>query len=134
MSMISRYIFGTPLPTMAVIREIAPSGGEIPHFTVTEADGSVSFTTILGDDDLIFGLGENVKRPFFLFISQIEPHHQNDRNRFEGPDGSKRRFAEYEVPGDLKGTQGDWRENYPDLMLLVTPISQLPATNLSIIY
>ena len=33
--MISRYIFGTPLPTMAVIREIAPSGGEIPHFTVT---------------------------------------------------------------------------------------------------
>ena len=61
MSMISRYIFGTPLPTMAVIREIAPSGGEIPHFTVTEADGSVSFTTILGDDDLIFGLGENVR-------------------------------------------------------------------------
>ena len=61
MSMISRYIFGTPLPTMAVIREIAPSGGEIPHFAVTKADGSVSFTTILGDDDLIFGLGENVR-------------------------------------------------------------------------
>ena len=61
MSMISRYIFGTPLPTMAVVREIAPSGGEIPHFTVTKADGSVSFTTILGDDDLIFGLGENVR-------------------------------------------------------------------------
>ena len=61
MSMISRYIFGTPLPTMAVIREIAPSGGEIPHFTVTKTDGSVSFTTILGDDDLIFGLGENVR-------------------------------------------------------------------------
>lgn len=61
MSMISRYIFGTPIPTMAVVREIAPSGGEIPHFTVTKADGSVSFTTILGDDDLIFGLGENVR-------------------------------------------------------------------------
>ena len=61
MSMISRYIFGTPLPTMAVVREIAPSGGEIPHFTVTKTDGSVSFTTILGDDDLIFGLGENVR-------------------------------------------------------------------------
>ena len=35
----------------------------------------------------------DAERPFFLFISQIEPHHQNDRNRFEGPDGSKRRFA-----------------------------------------
>ncbi len=58
----------------------------------------------------------DAERPFFLFISQIEPHHQNDRNRFEGPDGSKRRFAEYEAPGDLKGTQGDWRENYPDYL------------------
>jgi len=57
--------------------------------------------------------GEN---PFFLFVSQIEPHHQNDRNRYEGPDGSKRRFAEYEVPGDLAGTGGDWRENYPDYL------------------
>ena len=54
--------------------------------------------------------------PFFLFISQIEPHHQNDRNRYEGPDGSKERFGDYEVPGDLAGTAGDWRENYPDYL------------------
>jgi len=56
------------------------------------------------------------KNPFFLFVSQIEPHHQNDRNRYEGPDGSKRRFAKYKVPGDLAGTGGDWRENYPDYL------------------
>ncbi|MCL2057911.1 MAG: sulfatase-like hydrolase/transferase [Oscillospiraceae bacterium] len=56
------------------------------------------------------------ERPFFMFVSQIEPHHQNDRNRFEGPDGSKRRFADYAVPGDLAGTGGDWRENYPDYL------------------
>ena len=56
------------------------------------------------------------KNPFFLFISQIEPHHQNDHNRFEGPDGSKERFKDYEVPGDLIGTGGDWRENYPDYL------------------
>lgn len=55
-------------------------------------------------------------QPFFLFISQIEPHHQNDRNRFEGPDGSKARFADYTVPGDLEGSGGDWRENYPDYL------------------
>ena len=54
--------------------------------------------------------------PFFLFISQIEPHHQNDHNRFEGPDGSKRRFRDYEIPGDLAGTSGDWRENFPDYL------------------
>jgi uncharacterized sulfatase len=55
-------------------------------------------------------------RPWFLFISYIEPHHQNDRNRYEGPEGSRERWKDYEVPGDLKDTQGDWRENYPDYL------------------
>ena len=56
------------------------------------------------------------EKPFFLFISQLDPHHQNDHERYEGPDGSKRRFADYEVPSDLRGTEGDWRENYPDYL------------------
>ncbi|MEG1011985.1 MAG: sulfatase-like hydrolase/transferase [Ruthenibacterium sp.] len=56
------------------------------------------------------------EKPFFLFISQIEPHHQNDHARFEGPDGSKGDFKDYEVPGDLAGTGGNWRENYPDYL------------------
>lgn len=56
------------------------------------------------------------EKPFFLFVSQIEPHHQNDANRYEGPDGSKERFRNYEVPGDLVCTEGDWRENYPDYL------------------
>ena len=58
----------------------------------------------------------NGNNPFFLFISQLEPHHQNDRQRYEGPDGSKRRFADFDVPGDLEGAGGDWRENYPDYL------------------
>ena len=55
-------------------------------------------------------------KPFFLFVSYIEPHHQNDRNRYEGPEGSKERFKDYDVPGDLVDTEGDWRENYPDYL------------------
>ncbi|RMD73980.1 MAG: arylsulfatase, partial [Lentisphaerae bacterium] len=55
-------------------------------------------------------------RPFFLFISYIEPHHQNDHNCYEGPHGSKEKFANFHVPGDLEGTEGDWRENYPDYL------------------
>ncbi len=55
-------------------------------------------------------------KPFFLFVSQLDPHHQNDRDRYEGPDGSKTRFKDYEVPGDLVGKGGDWRENYPDYL------------------
>jgi arylsulfatase A-like enzyme len=54
--------------------------------------------------------------PFFLFTSYIEPHHQNDNNRYEGPHGSKEKWADYEVPGDLVDTKGDWRENYPDYL------------------
>lgn len=55
-------------------------------------------------------------KPFFMFISQIEPHHQNDRNRFEGPDGSKERFADFEAPKDLHKGEGDWEANYPDYL------------------
>ncbi len=57
-----------------------------------------------------------LEEPFFLFLSYIEPHHQNDHNRYEGPDGSKERFKDFVVPGDLIDTEGDWRENYPDYL------------------
>ena len=56
------------------------------------------------------------QQPFFLFVSQLDPHHQNDRDRYEGPDGSKCRFADFDPPGDLAGQAGDWRENYPDYL------------------
>lgn len=56
------------------------------------------------------------EKPFFLFLSYIEPHHQNDNNRYEGPNGSKEKFKNFETPGDLIGTAGDWRENYPDYL------------------
>jgi uncharacterized sulfatase len=56
------------------------------------------------------------RRPFFLFLSYIEPHFQNDHKHFEGPIGSKQRFKDFPVPGDLEGTGGDWREEYPDYL------------------
>ena len=56
------------------------------------------------------------EKPFFLFVSYIEPHHQNDHGHFEGPHGSKERFRDFQVPGDLVGTKGDWRQEYPDYL------------------
>jgi arylsulfatase A-like enzyme len=56
------------------------------------------------------------ERPWFLFLSYIEPHHQNDRGHYEGPDGSKERFKDFVPPGDLIGTEGNWREEYPDYL------------------
>jgi uncharacterized sulfatase len=59
---------------------------------------------------------QNSNKPFFLFISYIEPHHQNDHSQFEGPHGSKKRFANYKIPGDLVGTKGDWHKEMPDYL------------------
>lgn len=57
-------------------------------------------------------------RPFFLFVSFLEPHHQNDHKHFEGPRGSKERFKNYRVPADLPDSPmpGDWREELPDYL------------------
>jgi len=56
------------------------------------------------------------EKPFYLFVSYIEPHHQNDHECFEGPHGSKERFKDFVVPGDLEGTDGDWRKEMPDYL------------------
>ena len=58
----------------------------------------------------------SMEKPFYLMLSFLEPHHQNDHGCYEGPEGSKEKFKEYEIPGDLTGTEGDWRENYPDYL------------------
>ena len=51
----------------------------------------VEFLTDLAVDYLRTRRGD---RPFFLFLSYLEPHHQNNHNRFEGPEGSKQRWAD----------------------------------------
>lgn len=55
-------------------------------------------------------------QPFFLFTSFIEPHHQNNLNTYQGPKGSKEKYKDFEVPADLDGKAGDWKENYPDYL------------------
>ncbi len=56
------------------------------------------------------------EKPFFLMVSHIEPHHQNDRGRCEGPEGARERFREFELPGDLAALKGNAEEMYPDYL------------------
>lgn len=56
------------------------------------------------------------KKPFFMTVSQIEPHHQNDRKHYEGPDGSKEKYKDYVLPEDLKALGGNAKEEYPDYL------------------
>jgi arylsulfatase A-like enzyme len=54
------------------------------------------------------------EKPFFLFISQLEPHQQNDMHRPIGPHGSVERFANSTVPEDLRALPGTWQAQLPD--------------------
>ncbi len=53
-------------------------------------------------------------KPFLLFVSQLEPHQQNDLNRMVGPKGSPERFINAYVPPDLRALPGDWHQQLPD--------------------
>lgn len=58
----------------------------------------------------------NRARPFLLFVSFLEPHHQNDKLRTIGPRGWADRFRHFDVPGDLAGWRGDWRWSYAEYL------------------
>jgi arylsulfatase A-like enzyme len=48
------------------------------------------------------------ERPFFLVLSQLEPHQQNDLNGFAPPKGYDVRYRNPYVPPDLRPFPGDW--------------------------
>jgi arylsulfatase A-like enzyme len=62
------------------------------------------------------------EKPFFLFVSYLEPHHQNDHGHYEGPSGAKERFKDFVPPGDLAGAEGDWQQEYPDYLGCVSSL------------
>ncbi len=66
----------------------------------------------------------NGKKPFFMFISQLEPHHQNDRNRFEGPKDTIENFRDYPIPEDLSFLKGNYKEEYPDYIAAVNSLDK----------
>ncbi len=66
--------------------------------------------------EFLRGRGPDDEKPFFLFLSHIEPHHQNDRNQFEGPEGSKERFKDFVKPPELTEGIGDWASQMPDYL------------------
>lgn len=55
-------------------------------------------------------------QPFFLFVSYLEPHHQNDHGHYEGPKGARDQFRNFVAPGDLVDAGGNWRVEYPDYL------------------
>jgi len=89
-------------------------------FVFDENDNRVDFKGYRADcvTDMALGFFDayDKKKPFFMTISQIEPHHQNDRKRYEGPEGSKEQFKNFILPEDLKVLGGNAAEEYPDYL------------------
>jgi len=67
---------------------------------------------VLTDWTLEYLQERDKSNPFFFFLSYLEPHHQNNHFRYEGPRGSETKFKNFHVPGDLKDNRGDWKQNY----------------------
>ncbi len=61
----------------------------------------------------------NNDKPFFMFVSQLEPHHQNDRKTFEGPKEKISKYKDYDIPEDLKAFKGNYKEMYPDYLAAI---------------
>lgn len=69
-------------------------------------------------------VGKPRANPFYLFISYLEPHHQNDWNRFVAPNGYAERLANAPIPEDLRERPGDWPSQWPDYLGMCQSIDE----------
>lgn len=58
-------------------------------------------------DQAINYVANHQERPFFLFVSHVEPHHQNHVGAFLAPDGYRERYTGRWMPPDLAALGGD---------------------------
>lgn len=63
-------------------------------------------------------------KPFFMFVSHIEPHHQNDRHCYEGPKETTPIYKNYPIPDDLSFLPGDYRKMYPDYIAAINRLDE----------
>ncbi|MGN0549710.1 MAG: sulfatase-like hydrolase/transferase [Acutalibacteraceae bacterium] len=68
----------------------------------------------INDFALDFLENRDKEKPFFLFVSQLEPHHQNDHRTFEGFCETVNNYKDYPLPDDLTFLKGDYEKMYPD--------------------
>jgi arylsulfatase A-like enzyme len=86
-----------------------PYGG-----TIWDGDGKpLSFKDVYRVDYLtnlaVTFLRQRQSKPFFLVVSLLEPHFQNDANAFIPPNEYATRYVNAHVPKDLAFFPGDWQ-------------------------
>ncbi len=73
-------------------------------------------------------LRQKPQQPFLLVVANIEPHFQNDWNRFVAPNGYAARYANPFVPQDLRFFPGDWQSQLPDYYGCIAKIDEAAGT------
>ena len=58
-------------------------------------------------------------KPFFMLVSQLEPHHQNSSRHFEGYPETVADFADYPIPEELTYFRGNYEKEYADYLSAV---------------
>ena len=84
--MIQKYVYGHPFPTDAVVKEIETAKEPLPFF---ETDNQGSFTYTLAEDDIVYGLGEQIrginKRGWqYVSWNYDNPNHHEDTRSLHG--------------------------------------------------
>ena len=64
------------------------------------------------------------EKPFLLYISQLEPHFQNDVDTVVGPKGMAEKYQNPFVPSDLSSLPGVWQQQLPDYYAAIERIDQ----------
>ena len=55
-------------------------------------------------------------KPYFMFVSQLEPHHQNSTDQYECPEKYKETYKNMPIPKDLEGLKGNYETRYSDYL------------------
>jgi arylsulfatase A-like enzyme len=67
-------------------------------------------------------------KPWLLFLSQLEPHHQNDVDAFVPPKRYEDKYADPYIPADLRNLPGNWRSRIPGYYGCVQAIDDCVGT------
>ena len=68
------------------------------------------------------------EKPWFLFLSQLEPHHQNDVDEFVPPKRYEDKYVDPYIPEDLRNLPGNWRSRIPGYYGCVQAIDDCVGT------
>jgi arylsulfatase A-like enzyme len=71
------------------------------------------------------------EKPWLLFLSQLEPHHQNDLDAFVPPKRYEDKYVDPYIPEDLRNLPGDWRSRIPGYYGCVQAIDDCVGTLVS---